>query len=763
MLRALSKGFMPSNEQLIINLRTILAMDLLNPNNPELSDSGRLLVKYTKQWLQQFIQLLQHKNSEDQIQDFIWFLSKSRISVDVEHLSQRATKAKAKADTAAGMNATFTYRTPQLYFLFQSRVFRYASHNRLLSVLTQCSISTSKPPIPFQPIYSKENKTNACLAYGSLQTVGSLLLTNSDFRLFLADLNIVVREVFKDTAVTVSGVAEEVGTKLEPSKDEQQKLKHPGGDEGPRPTNEDLSHEVAEASQIVTSGAVKVAKSAQDSLAEKLSGDEKETLLYRLKQAIIKLRQRPDYSDSVSTLSLLLKRYALAYSRAAQETLQTAQDDVHENPETDRALKNFYTLIRSFGDSKQWDSLEEKFDQVMKHSKSDPQFESLMNDLGNSLQSLLTDPSFLDQADEKFQELRRKSREVGSDSPIRQDVDAFLEQAQKTLESTLHDEDIARLVKTTKQIAAILSPAGEYYNTELIQDSINVFVPLFIAAIQYIPIPRLEISTPDIDLLLENLILEPGRTVNNSSFFPYRVKIETHNAVEIRKARFRTTSTLTSLITLKFDGLSVRGSEIGYWLRAHSGLLRFVDSGIASFALDARGLDVHLEVAVSPPHHPHRLLALRAVRVHIHRLRYSLRRSSLRWVAWLLAPLLRPLLRKALEARAAAAIADALRAADRELVFARERLRATRVADPQDLATFVRAVAARMVPADDPDVYTRVGVSAPRRGIFAGVYAPGSLVKVWDEEARGAAERVDEWERGGWRNAVFDVHTALLT
>lgn len=102
MVRALGKGSMPSNEQLIINLRTLLGSDVLNPDNPELSDSGRLLTKYSKQWLQQFIDLLLRKNSEDQIQDFIWFLSKSKIDVDVDHLVDKASKAKGKADTLAG-------------------------------------------------------------------------------------------------------------------------------------------------------------------------------------------------------------------------------------------------------------------------------------------------------------------------------------------------------------------------------------------------------------------------------------------------------------------------------------------------------------------------------------------------------------------------------------------------------------------------------------------------------------------------------------
>lgn len=102
MLRALSKGFMPSNDQAIVNLRTLLASPFLNPDNSQLSDSGRALVHYTKQWIQQLIRLLEHKNSKDQIQDFIWYLSKARVSIDMEDIAERAGKAKAKADTAAG-------------------------------------------------------------------------------------------------------------------------------------------------------------------------------------------------------------------------------------------------------------------------------------------------------------------------------------------------------------------------------------------------------------------------------------------------------------------------------------------------------------------------------------------------------------------------------------------------------------------------------------------------------------------------------------
>ncbi|TKA75520.1 hypothetical protein B0A49_02819 [Cryomyces minteri] len=700
MLRALTKGFMPSTEQLIINLRTLTAADILNPAGPELSDSGRLLIKYTKQWLQQFMDLLQHKNSEDQIQDFIWFLSKSRISVDVEDLANRASKAKAKADTAA--------------------------------------------------------------AYQSLQTVGSLLLTNSDFRLFLSDLNVIGREVFKDTAFTLSSVAEEAGKKLEPTQEEQESVKKPGADDGPPPSGEDLSNNIMDVSRVVGDGAAKVAKTAQESIEDKVTGDEKETLVYRLKQAVLKLRKRNDYSDSVSTLSLLIKRYAMVYSRAVKETVGAVQEDVDANPEMDRAVKNFWTFISSFGDHSDWEKLEESFKKVLDHRENDPEFEDLMGDIGNSLQKLLTDPAFFDHAQDKFQELREKSKKVGSDSSLREDVDNFLGQLQNTFMSVVRDQDISNLIKTSTRIVNILSPVNTATNSELIQDTINVFVPLLIQAIQYIPIPRIEVSTPEIDLLLENLIIEPGRTVNHSSFLPYKLRIETYNDLEIRKAKFRTVSKTTSLVTIKIDGLSMRAEELGFWLRAHSGILRLADEGIASFALDERGIDIHLDAEIGKEK-LEKILTLKAVRVHVHKLTYTLRKSKFSFLGWIMKPLLRPIIRKVMEKQLANAIADGLHAANRELLYARERLRATRISDPQDVRTFIKAVMARLQPEEDPDVYTRIGVAQPGKGVFKGVYAPGSVVKLWNEEAARAAEVVDDYDQGGWRNEVFDVHTANMT
>jgi hypothetical protein len=205
----------------------------------------------------------------------------------------------------------------------------------------------------------------------------------------------------------------------------------------------------------------------------------------------------------------------------------------------------------------------------------------------------------------------------------------------------------------------------------------------------------------------------------------------------------------------------MRADEIGFLLRAHSGLIRLADEGIASFQLDERGIDIHLDVEIAKEK-TEQILTLRAVRVHIHKLNYTFRKSKFSLLGWLFKPLLRPIIRKVMERQMAQGIADGIHAANRELLFFRERLRATRISDPDDLKTFFKAIMTRLTPAEDPDLYTRVGVAPKGKGVFAGKYAPGSVVKLWEEEGRRAEERIEDWDEGGWRNDVFDLHTAMM-
>ncbi|KAI5294091.1 hypothetical protein KEM55_006771, partial [Ascosphaera atra] len=150
----------------------------------------------------------------------------------------------------------------------------------------------------------------------------------------------------------------------------------------------------------------------------------------------------------------------------------------------------------------------------------------------------------------------------------------------------------------------------------------QIVIPLLIRHIKAIPLKRLEISVPQVDLLLENILIVPGWS--SSSFLPANCLVTVQNDLFMKKVhakrantRFRTTVKMTTV------GLNTSAKDFGYWIQVHptSLLPPFSDEGIASFKLDERGMDISLDLEVV---HGHReqFIKLHGVRVIIHKLEY---------------------------------------------------------------------------------------------------------------------------------------------
>ncbi|CAK7204865.1 hypothetical protein SEUCBS139899_007627 [Sporothrix eucalyptigena] len=748
MARAMGSGYLPSTTQAVANLKRVLPEGRPSPG---LSPSGRALTTLTNRFGEQLITLLQNKNAGDQIQDFVWCVQRARLNVNVDadvDVNQIGGQVAFRAGQAIG-------------------------------------------------------QANA--AYRSLETVGTLLLTNTPFRMFLVDLTAIGRDVFQDTAVSLADASHQAA-------DSVGQLETTAA--GSEATKEAVKENVVAVRNEVVAGASKVVADAQESATAKLVDNDtgaRDRLLGRLKEAVGTLRQRPDYAESVSILTILLQKYVAGYVRAAEAVVESVEEAVEDvrtgvsgtvetNNEADVALRNFWSFLTNFGDKETWAQLDRKFKALLDRSKGDNQrVDAFLRAVGRTLDAMLTDPSFFDHVDERLGALKKQaddlqdeliSLDASSSTSIRDDFESLLEQAKTTLQSVANDRDVSKLVGTSTRIADLLWPAnGGYVNTDLLGDAVSVFVPRLVQAIQYIPIPRLEVVSPDVDLLLEGLVLEPGRHKDAqsrssgslpSSFLPYNLHVQIRNDVDIRATevghRHGTASSIGTAATITIRGLSVAANDFGYILRVHvNPLFRFNDEGIASFHLDERGVDVRLEVDVVRGAED-RMLSLRSAHVRIHHLDFDLRQSKVSWLVWLLKPILRPLLIETIEKQLATSLAESLKTVNQELVFARERLRGAQVATEHSgtsslasIVPIIRAVVSRFRASgnENPEVDVSIGFEEGSTGVFDGVYAPGSLVRVWREEAVEAQKRIEEdaetghYSRDGWRNDIFDVPVAV--
>lgn len=97
MVRAMGEGYMPSTEQTIANLRTLLASDVLNLRNHEIGSVGRLLVRDARLLITVLVEFLREKNGGDQLQEFLWRLARSRVEVNTGRFGGSAKRVKADA------------------------------------------------------------------------------------------------------------------------------------------------------------------------------------------------------------------------------------------------------------------------------------------------------------------------------------------------------------------------------------------------------------------------------------------------------------------------------------------------------------------------------------------------------------------------------------------------------------------------------------------------------------------------------------------
>ena len=100
MLNAVSRGYMPSNEQLVAHL--LHATEILRVVPSDLSHTGKELIRSLREHIKQLVTFFEAKNGSDQIQDFVWYITKARLSVDTEDLERSAQEIRPRADITTG-------------------------------------------------------------------------------------------------------------------------------------------------------------------------------------------------------------------------------------------------------------------------------------------------------------------------------------------------------------------------------------------------------------------------------------------------------------------------------------------------------------------------------------------------------------------------------------------------------------------------------------------------------------------------------------
>ena len=130
------------------------------------------------------------------------------------------------------------------------------------------------------------------------------------------------------------------------------------------------------------------------------------------------------------------------------------------------------------------------------------------------------------------------------------------------------------------------------FKPHLWDDIRHVLLPTFIRQIGYVPIPRAEFSNPDIDLVIENLVL------SGPNLFPNVVGIESHNSFKFSPydQLNKSMDTHHHKFRLSMSQIQADIRDVRFSFRRKTGWPKLKDHGIADVVLAGKGMSIDVEL-----------------------------------------------------------------------------------------------------------------------------------------------------------------------
>ncbi|KAF8468285.1 hypothetical protein BDZ91DRAFT_656346, partial [Kalaharituber pfeilii] len=647
-----------------------------------------------------------------------------------------------------------------------------------------------------------------------LRLLGGLLYSSPEFRKLISDSSIIARDIFADAASSAASYASkaadqatQAAERTRPTEEQLSQVDRPApslpsreeGEQagsniessvtGSIPSADQLKYRALSTSQRYAAEArkrtYKASEDVQSYLAQKFPKQRRDAAINRLKKLLVDVQNNPDFQSSAEFLINLFKDYASRVRDAAieegQKTKHTVRADTHVGYDEhfEQALVKGKEILTAFAGGKTPDAVTSALAQVIRDVQSDEDLQNFYDEVADFLHRMLTDVDFAgsDYADAEAHEHYDRSKKLLEEKAdtYRPHIDHLFNEFNAYLSAMQTDRGNVRVVNASQKLfnsLMIQDPKTKTYHvrTRVARDILDVLLPKMVSEIKYIPLPRIEYSDRDWDLILENVVLE------SEHFLPRRLLVEAHTRAEYTDEH-TFVSHYSGYTRVHISNLSMCVKDASFVLRKKTGLVPFSDKGWMDVHMDI-SLDVVLDNAnyddfFDDDEAAESYFHVRSVKVNVNKFGYAYLGYH-RWAAKLLAPVIRPVIRGVIGRMMEEKVRDGVTWVDREVKAAIERMRVATVAGA-GMEGWVKAVMSR------PETSRRgrkgrgrVEVERGERGLrveqggrngfvvtvgaqeelFPGEHGPGAVISKFG----AAEERVEEGrEGGGWRNEVFDV------
>ena len=312
-------------------------------------------------------------------------------------------------------------------------------------------------------------------------------------------------------------------------------------------------------------------------------------------------------------------------------------------------LTKFKTLIERFANSTSLDDLFDALNQIYRDADQDPELKNWFKRLDKYVRKCLQEQGYIlqDQANDEWNEIYDKGRFLLRER-YRDHTDRILDELKFYGEQFDKDPQNQAFARATEKLFTDLGQdenGKPAFKPHLIKDLTEVIIPYIFENTRYVPIPRIEVSDPMVDVVVENLVVE------SDNLFPNAMEVGSDNYWRMGRKSIKSKRDNSFMISA--TGIQMDLRDVAYYLKKKQGFPSITDKGVMDIILGGEGFSFKLKARNAQPKDRRSFMVVENVDVKVNDLQIKVKQSNHKLLFAIAKPLLlkvmKPVITKIIE------------------------------------------------------------------------------------------------------------------
>jgi hypothetical protein len=484
----------------------------------------------------------------------------------------------------------------------------------------------------------------------------------------------------------------------------------------------------------------------------KFPQERRDRFIYRLKKVIVEQQRHRDYQEAVEFFLAQAESYQ-AHAKGVTASGGSKATDVRADPAFQQAENEMRTLLERFANGASMTPMFEAVNQIYLDAQEDPELREWFKALDRYVRRVLQEPGYVmkEQCDADGRQIRDSGKKFWSERYASHRENLFSE-IEKFFTSYADDPLNVQFGQNWKKLTKdlFLNSDGNFeLKPHLWQDITGVILPELLRNVGYIPIPRIEYTDNQLDLVIENLTLE------GQNLLPNIVEVDMRNHFKL-SAYEKIQNASQHSFWISFSQIQADLRDVAFYVNKKTGFPKIRDSGLADVVISGKGVSgkVHVESSTSND----RVFVVKDVKAKVGKLTFAIRDSKHNMLYSIVRPLATGLIKKQIQKAIEDGIRSALTQLDAQFVDIRERMDAAQGAEGQSKLDIIKdTFSSKKSEAES------VKSKAEPKGTFQLVAKRDSKLVDWSSpnsiiEKQGLkADEAAKSDHGGWKSDAFGI------